>query len=74
MTEENSSTAQCLSQTRATGDSRRRTRSVPEAGKVLGISRGAAYAAAKAGTLPTIRIGKRILVPNDALEKLLAST
>ena len=50
-----------------------RTISVEEAATVLGISRGAAYANAKTGALPTIRLGKRLLVPKTALEKLLAS-
>jgi excisionase family DNA binding protein len=50
----------------------RQTLSVEEAGKVLGISRGAAYQYAKDGSLPTIRLGSRLLVPKAALERLLA--
>jgi excisionase family DNA binding protein len=50
-----------------------RTISVEEAAAVLGISRGAAYANVKTGAIPTIRLGKRLLVPKAALEKLLAS-
>jgi len=50
---------------------RRATYSVPEAGAILGIGRSLAFAAAAAGTLPVIRIGKRLLVPRAALEKLL---
>ncbi len=50
----------------------RSTLSVEEAGcDVLGLSRAAAYAAAKAGSLPVIRIGHRLVVPRYALEKLL---
>ena len=45
--------------------------SVPEAGRALGIGRTAAYEAARTGQLPTIRIGKRLLVPVVALERLL---
>ena len=52
----------------------RLTMNVPEAGKVLGISRATAYAMARSGQLPTIRLGKRILVPRQALERLLAET
>jgi excisionase family DNA binding protein len=52
-------------------DSERRTLSVEEAGRLLGISRGAAYAHAKAGAIPTIKLGKRVLVPKAAFEKLL---
>jgi excisionase family DNA binding protein len=48
-----------------------KTMSVEQAGRVLGICRGAAYARAADGSLPTIRLGKRLLVPKAALEKLL---
>ncbi len=50
----------------------KRTYSIPEVAKVLGIGRTAAYEAARTGEIPTIRIGKRILVPVAALERLLA--
>jgi len=50
----------------------RRTVSVEEAGRILGISRGAAYTHARDGSIPTIRLGKRLLVPKAALDKLLA--
>jgi excisionase family DNA binding protein len=43
----------------------------PEAGRMLGLSRPAVYAAAKRGDIPTIKIGGRILVPRAALERLL---
>lgn len=49
------------------------TLSVEEAGRILGLSRGSAYLAARTGELPTIRIGKRLIVPVAALEKMLAS-
>ncbi|MEP7740402.1 helix-turn-helix domain-containing protein [Nocardioides sp. 31GB23] len=49
----------------------RETMSVPEAGAVLGIGRAAAYRAAQQGELPTIRIGRRLLVPHSALRQLL---
>jgi excisionase family DNA binding protein len=45
---------------------------VEEAGRILGIGRWASYAAAKSGELPTIRIGKRLIVPRVGLERLLA--
>jgi excisionase family DNA binding protein len=50
---------------------KRETLSVPEAAKVLGISRGLAYEMARVGKLPTIRFGKRLVVPRRALERLL---
>ena len=43
-----------------------------EAAKMLRISRGSAYEAAKRKEIPTIRIGRRLLVPAVALERLLA--
>ena len=51
----------------------RKTLSVEQAGKVLGLSRASAYVAAQTGDIPTIRIGRRLLVPKAALERLLAS-
>jgi excisionase family DNA binding protein len=47
--------------------------SVEEVGEILGISRGSAYAAAKAGFLPVIRIGHRCIIPRAALERLLTA-
>ena len=44
---------------------------VAEAGKLLRISRGASYAAIRSGRLKSVRIGKRILVPFTAIERLL---
>jgi excisionase family DNA binding protein len=49
----------------------RSTFTVEEAGEICGISRPSAYAAAKNGTLPTVRIGRRCIVPRHALEHLL---
>ena len=49
----------------------KQTISIPEAAEVLGIGRSAAYEAARTGQIPTIKIGKRILVPVVALERLL---
>jgi Helix-turn-helix domain len=39
---------------------------------LLGISRPAAYAAAKSGDLPTIRIRGRVLVLKAALDRMLS--
>jgi excisionase family DNA binding protein len=49
----------------------RRTMTVPEAAALLGISKGQGYMAARTGAIPTIKIGKRILVPLAALERML---
>jgi excisionase family DNA binding protein len=56
------------------GDSERRTFSIEEAGRILGISRQSAYTYASAGILPVIRLGNRMLVPKAALEKLLSAS
>ena len=52
-------------------DSEKLTLTVTEASRVLGISRGLAYSMVKTGELPSIRFGKRVLIPRRALEKLL---
>jgi excisionase family DNA binding protein len=44
---------------------------VPEAGRMLGLSRNASYEAAKRGDIPTIRIGKLIRVPKAAFHQML---
>ena len=50
------------------------TMSVEEAGKALGIGRSTAYALARQGTLPVLRLGaRRLLVPRAALLRMLAS-
>lgn len=59
---------------RSGGLPNRPTMSVPEAGKLLGLSRGSAYQAARRGDLPTLRVGRRLLVPTDALRALLTGT
>lgn len=51
----------------------RKTVTVEEAARVLGISRNGAYLAARRGDLPAIRIGKRFVVSKAALEKLLGA-
>ena len=49
-----------------------RVKTLSEVASVLRISRGSAYEAAKRGEIPIIRIGRRLLVPSAALERLLA--
>ena len=43
------------------------TLTVPEVGEVLGISRAKAYDLARSEGFPSMRIGRRILVPRDKL-------
>jgi len=49
----------------------RQTLTVEEAARVLGVGRGKAYEAARRGEIPTIRLGRRVLVPRSALRRLL---
>ena len=47
------------------------TLTVEEAGRLLGVSRGLAYEAARRGEIPTIRIGRRLLIPRARLLELV---
>ena len=47
------------------------TLSVREAAKILGIGINPAYEAVRAGTIPTIRVGKRILVLAAPLRRII---
>lgn len=47
--------------------------SVPEAAKLLGVSRNFGYELARRGALPVIRFGKRMLVPKAQLDKMLGA-
>jgi excisionase family DNA binding protein len=51
----------------------RLTFTVDETRRKLGLSRGLIYQAIHQGQIPSIRIGRRILIPRAALEKLLAN-
>ncbi len=54
-----------------TAGAERLTLTVPEAGELLGIGRAAAYAAARSGELPVLRIGRKVLVPRARLLAML---
>ena len=47
------------------------TLTVVEAARFLGISRGLAYEAVRRGEIPSIRVGRRILIPRVALQQML---
>ena len=55
----------------ATTHTERLTYTVEEAARRLGIGRGLAYEAVRRGEIPTVRIGRRRLVPCAALDRLL---
>lgn len=50
----------------------RQVLSVEEAARALGLGRNSAYQAVRRGEIPVIRIGRRLVVPKAALERLLA--
>lgn len=52
-------------------DEERLTVTVDQAARMLGISRGLAYQMVHEGKLPTLRFGKRLVVPKWAIEHLL---
>lgn len=45
--------------------------SVEQAGRLLGCGRSLAYKLARKGQLPTLRLGRKLVVPIPALQKLL---
>lgn len=51
----------------------RQTLTVEEAARALGIGRGSAYEAVRRGDIPSIRVGRRLVVPRAALDRLLAA-
>jgi excisionase family DNA binding protein len=49
----------------------RRTYTVPEVAKLLGISRSSAYLCIRRGEIPALTLGRRVVVSRAALERLL---
>jgi len=49
----------------------RATYTIVEAAEILGIARSSAYRAARTGEIPTIKIGRRILVARQALADII---
>ncbi len=45
---------------------------VGEAGELCRLSRNAMYSAIARGEIPSIRVGRRLLIPKAALERLLS--
>jgi hypothetical protein len=56
-------------QNRSPSDIERQTYTIEEAAKILGICRALAY---RKGVLPTVRIAGRLLVPKQAIDRLLS--
>lgn len=49
------------------------TMTVTQTATVLGISRSSAYECVRLGSIPSIRLGRRIVVPTQAIDALLES-
>jgi excisionase family DNA binding protein len=49
----------------------RLTYTVQEAAQALGVGRNSAYALLQRGELPCVRVGRRVLIPRDAILRLL---
>lgn len=47
------------------------TETVDRVAALLGIARATAYRAVRTGEIPSVRIGRRLLVPREALARLL---
>ena len=45
----------------------------PDVGKMLNLSKPTVYSLVNQGVIPSIRFGRRVVVPRKALEELLAS-
>lgn len=50
------------------------TVTVERAGQIIGISRSSAYEAVRNGAIPSIRIGRRLVVPTASLRLMLGMT
>lgn len=49
----------------------RRTYHIEEIAKLFGIGRNQAYECAKRGDFPTIKLGKRLVAPKAAIDRML---
>lgn len=49
----------------------RPTMTVDETASVLGVSRSTAYESIRTGDIPSIRLGRRLVVPTAAVRKML---
>ena len=50
---------------------KRQTLNVPEVAQILGVSRNLCYQRIRSGEIPVIKIGRRLLISTQALEKIL---
>ena len=47
------------------------TTSIEDTARVLGVAKSSAYVAVANGEIPSIRVGRRLLVPTAALRRML---
>jgi excisionase family DNA binding protein len=52
---------------------KRLTFTVPEAAVLLGISRSSAYECVRRGEIPSLTLGRRVVITHAALEQLLGA-
>ncbi|BAS10407.1 DNA binding domain protein, excisionase family [Arthrobacter sp. Hiyo4] len=52
-------------------ETERKTCTVEETARILGIGRSQAYAGIREGSIPSLRVGRRILVPLGRLHEML---
>ena len=45
---------------------------VPEVSRMLGINRNLGYEMARTGQIPTIKLGRRLVCPKAAIDRLLS--
>lgn len=57
----------------AASSASKRTMTVEEAARLLGISRSTAYECVRDGSLPSLRLRRRIVIPAAAVDKLLGT-
>ena len=50
------------------------TLSVDETSRLLNVSRHTVYEAVRRGEVPSVKLGRRILIPRAALQRLLEGT
>ena len=55
-------------------DVNRKTYTVEEAARILGVSKATIYKAVQESKIPSIRLGRRILVPEGLLMEMLGET
>jgi len=48
--------------------------SVAEVAEILGLSRNSTYEAIRRAEIPSVKMGRRVLIPREALQRVLSAT